>query len=71
MEVLKITEYDGSIEELEQIKHFLGKLSCLEVVKVCAQVPHDKEMQVLADLLKLPRASSECKLKVKFDGKRN
>ncbi|ESQ46932.1 hypothetical protein EUTSA_v10027779mg [Eutrema salsugineum] len=70
VEVLKINKYDGSIQELEQIKHFLGKLPCLELVEVHAQVSVDKKLQVTTDLLMLPRASSKCKIQVKFSPKR-
>lgn len=66
MEVLKINEYRGTIGELEQMKHFLEKLSCLELVKIRAQVTVDKKMQVMEDLLMLPKASSKCKIQVKF-----
>lgn len=66
VEVLKITHYYGSIGELEQMKHFLGKLSCLKLVRVRAHVSGNKEKRVMADLLKLPKASSKCKIKVKF-----
>ncbi|KAH0929367.1 hypothetical protein HID58_015094 [Brassica napus] len=37
VEVLKINEYYGSVNELEQTNHFLGKLPRLELVEVCAQ----------------------------------
>ncbi|KAG7566704.1 Leucine-rich repeat 2, partial [Arabidopsis suecica] len=66
VEVLKINEYWGTLEELEQIKHFLEKLSCLKLVKIRAQVKVDKQVQVMADLLMLPRASTKCKIQVKF-----
>ncbi|ESQ46929.1 hypothetical protein EUTSA_v10027744mg [Eutrema salsugineum] len=70
VEVLKIKEYNGSIEELEQVKHFVEKMSCLELVEVHAQVAGDKKLQVMADLLMLPRGSSKCKIQVKFSRKR-
>lgn len=67
LEVLKITEYDGTIVELEQMKHFLETLSCLELVVVHAQASNsDKKLQVMADLLMIPRASSKCKIQVEF-----
>ncbi|CAA7039657.1 unnamed protein product [Microthlaspi erraticum] len=37
LEVLKITEYYGCLEELIQMKYILDKLSCLELVEVCSQ----------------------------------
>ncbi|KAL0725105.1 hypothetical protein Bca4012_039704 [Brassica carinata] len=67
VEVLKINCYDGSVEELEQMKHFLGKLSCLELVEVRAKAASsDAKLKIMADLLMLPRASTKCKVKVKL-----
>ncbi|KAJ0255144.1 F-box domain-containing protein [Hirschfeldia incana] len=67
VEVLKINDYDGSDEELEQMKHFLGKLSCLELVEVRAKAASsDVKLKITVDLLMLPRASTKCKVKVKF-----
>ncbi|KAL0741730.1 hypothetical protein Bca4012_083243 [Brassica carinata] len=67
VEVLKINKYNGYVNELEQMKHFLGKLSCLELVEVRAQATSSEEkLQIMADLLMLPRASSKCKIQVKF-----
>ncbi|KAG7599814.1 F-box-like domain superfamily, partial [Arabidopsis suecica] len=34
VKVLEISEYRGSFQELKQVRHFLGKLECLETVKV-------------------------------------
>lgn len=66
VKVLKITEYGGKIEELDQMKHFLKKLSCLELVKVRICAIEDKEKsRVTKDLLMVPR-SSKCKIKIKF-----
>ncbi|CAN6839275.1 unnamed protein product [Brassica oleracea] len=67
VEVLKINEYNGSVNELEQMKYFLGKLPCLELVEVCAQATSSEaKLQIMADLLMIPRASSKCKVQVKF-----
>ncbi|KAH0885660.1 hypothetical protein HID58_061756, partial [Brassica napus] len=67
VEVLKINEYNGSVNELEQMKHFLGKLPCLELVEVCTRATSSEaKLQIMADLLMIPRASSKCKIQVKF-----
>lgn len=67
VEVLKIHEYYGSVNDLEQMKHFLGKLPRLELVEVCAQATlSEAKLQIMADILMLPRASSKCKIQVKF-----
>ncbi|CAN7059240.1 unnamed protein product [Brassica rapa subsp. trilocularis] len=67
VEVLKINEYYGSVNELEQTKHFLGKLPCLELVVVCArETSSEAKLQIMAELLMIPRASSKCKIQVKF-----
>lgn len=71
VEVLKINSYDGAINDLEQMKHFLGKLSCLELVEVRAQAASSEaKLKIMADLLMLPRASTDCKIHVKFSRKR-
>lgn len=64
LEVLKITEYDGSFEELIQMKHFLEKLSCLELVEVHSEATGKRKLKLIADLQRLPRASSKCKFEV-------
>ncbi|KAF2568622.1 hypothetical protein F2Q68_00023832 [Brassica cretica] len=61
VKVLKISEYGGSFQELKQMKHFLGKLKCLETVKVCFNANNNNEF-LQANLMALPRASSECNL---------
>ncbi|XP_019082847.1 PREDICTED: F-box protein At3g62430-like [Camelina sativa] len=67
IEILKITRFNGSIGEMVQLKHFLEKLQCLVLLKVHVKVSSDEEkLQILADLLMLPRASSKCKVEVKF-----
>ncbi|KAF3518035.1 hypothetical protein DY000_02061004 [Brassica cretica] len=70
VEVLKINCYDGSVNVLEQMEHFLGKLSCLELVEVRAKAASsDAKLKIMADLLMIPRASTKCKVKVKFSRK--
>ncbi|AED92185.1 putative F-box/LRR-repeat protein [Arabidopsis thaliana] len=67
IKVLKITEFVGDIGEIVQMKHVLGKLPCLELLEVHVQARRDdKKLQIMADLLMLPRTSSKCKVKVHF-----
>ncbi|CAL9245832.1 unnamed protein product, partial [Arabidopsis halleri] len=40
--VLEISKCSGTKGELEQMEHFLEKLSCFELVKVCADETHPK-----------------------------
>ncbi|KAG7572779.1 F-box-like domain superfamily [Arabidopsis suecica] len=66
VKVLKITEYGGTDAELEQMKHFLERLSCLELVKVRACAIRDKEkLRITNDLLMVPR-SSKCNIQIMF-----
>ncbi|XP_019089074.1 PREDICTED: F-box protein At4g22280-like, partial [Camelina sativa] len=66
VKVLKITEYRGMTGELENMKHLLKKLSCLELVKVRAYAINDDEKsRITKDLLMVPRPSS-CKIQIKF-----
>ncbi|CAF1930751.1 unnamed protein product [Brassica napus] len=60
--VLQITDYRGTIGEVDQLKHFIEKLSCLKLVKLhsCDRPDVDKQQ------LMIPRASSKCKIKVTF-----
>ncbi|CAF2106315.1 unnamed protein product [Brassica napus] len=64
VKVLGISEYGGSFEELKQMRHFLGKLECLETVKVCVDAEeNNNNREVLrANLLSLPRLSSKCNI---------
>uniref|UniRef100_A0A0D3DFD9 isoleucine--tRNA ligase n=1 Tax=Brassica oleracea var. oleracea TaxID=109376 RepID=A0A0D3DFD9_BRAOL len=58
VKVLKITEYGGEVGELEKMKLFLEKLTCLELVKVSVYAITDKEKaRITSDLLMLPRLS--------------
>ncbi|KAL0662463.1 hypothetical protein Bca4012_099300 [Brassica carinata] len=70
VEVLKINCYDGSVNMLEQMEHFLGKLSCLDLVEVRAKAASsDAKLKIMADLLMIPRASTKGKVKVNFSRK--
>ncbi|XP_020880953.1 F-box/LRR-repeat protein At3g62440 isoform X2 [Arabidopsis lyrata subsp. lyrata] len=64
LEVLKITEYYGCFRELMQMKHFLEKLLCLELVEIHSQATGERKLKLIADLQRLPRASSKCKFEV-------
>ncbi|KAG7546594.1 F-box-like domain superfamily [Arabidopsis suecica] len=66
VKVLKITEYEGTFEELEQMKHFLEKLPCLELVKVRASAINDKEKSRITKYLLLVPRSSNCDIQIKF-----
>lgn len=50
-----------------QLKHILEKLPSLELLEIHGQARRDDEkLQIMLDLLMLERASSECKVQVKF-----
>ncbi|CAD5326545.1 unnamed protein product [Arabidopsis thaliana] len=67
LENLKITQFGGEIEEMVQIKHVLENLKCLVLLELQVDETRDEEkLHILADLLMLPRASSKCKVQVKF-----
>lgn len=61
MKVLEITEYRGTKGELEQMKHIIEKLPCLELVKVRAWAV--AKFLFTKDLLMLPSAG---KIQLKF-----
>ncbi|KAL9832870.1 F-box/LRR-repeat protein [Arabidopsis thaliana] len=60
LEVLQITDYSGTPGEVEQLKHFLEKLSGLKLVKLHSLTRFGSDKK---KLLMLPRASSKCKIK--------
>jgi len=63
VKVLEILDYGGSFQELQQIRHFLGKLECLETVKVVVDdADNYKGAFLRASLLTLPRVSSNCRV---------
>ncbi|KAG7565626.1 Leucine-rich repeat 2 [Arabidopsis suecica] len=67
IEVLKITQFEGDIGEMVQIKHILEKLPSLKLLEIHGKARGDeKKLQIMLDLLMLERASSECKVQVKF-----
>ncbi|XP_023639085.1 F-box/LRR-repeat protein At3g58980 [Capsella rubella] len=63
LEVLEITDYCGTTGEVEQLKYFVEKLSCLKLVKLHSRKRHGGDRK---KLLMLPRASSKCKINVTF-----
>ncbi|CAH8252176.1 unnamed protein product [Arabidopsis lyrata] len=61
VKVLEISEYGGSFQELKQMRHFLGKLECLETVKVGVAADNDNNTEFLrANLRTLSRLSPKC-----------
>ncbi|KAL1188034.1 F-box/LRR-repeat protein [Cardamine amara subsp. amara] len=65
VEVMEITLWEhGTIEELEQVKHFLGKLPCLEllIVNTSRWVSDNEKLRIIKDLRRLPRASPKCRV---------
>ncbi|XP_010412763.1 PREDICTED: F-box protein At3g62430-like [Camelina sativa] len=67
IKVLKITKFKGDIGEMVQIKHVLEKLPRLELLELHSQASrNDLKLMIMMRLLMLPRASSKCKVKVKF-----
>ncbi|XP_019101969.1 PREDICTED: putative F-box protein At1g64540 [Camelina sativa] len=60
IKVLEITGYGGSFRELKQMRHFLGKLQCLETVRIGVQKDSNKYLR--ANLTTLPRASPKCNI---------
>ncbi|EFH54694.1 hypothetical protein ARALYDRAFT_907781 [Arabidopsis lyrata subsp. lyrata] len=65
VEILTITQFGGRIGEMVQIKHVLEKLQCLVLLEVHVEERRvDNKLQILADLLMLPRASSKCKVQL-------
>jgi len=73
VKVLEILSYQGTTRELNQMKHFLEKLPCLELVKICV-VNNSNNLQTtmeMRNLMMLPRASSKCKIQVKVLTKNN
>ncbi|XP_010469362.1 PREDICTED: F-box protein At3g59150-like [Camelina sativa] len=63
MKVLEITRYKGTCQEVNKMKHLLGKLSRLQMVKVHHHkaVNDEEKSRLMKDLLLLPKAS-KCKI---------
>ncbi|XP_010448995.1 PREDICTED: F-box/LRR-repeat protein At1g48400 [Camelina sativa] len=68
VKLLEISDYGGSSQELRQMIHFLGKLACLETVKVGVIAADDDNSNnnnnelVRANVVALPRLSSKCNI---------
>ncbi|CDY50062.1 BnaCnng18690D [Brassica napus] len=66
VKVLEISDYGGCFQEVEQMRHFLGNLKCLETVKVGVD-PDNKGKNaefLLANLMNLPKLSSKCTIQL-------
>uniref|UniRef100_A0A1J3EGH0 F-box/LRR-repeat protein n=2 Tax=Noccaea caerulescens TaxID=107243 RepID=A0A1J3EGH0_NOCCA len=67
VKVLEISGYGGSYRELKQMRHFLGKLKCLETVKIGVEEEsnsnnNNNNYNLQANLMTLHRASSKCNI---------
>ncbi|CAA7031936.1 unnamed protein product [Microthlaspi erraticum] len=62
VKVLEISGYGGSYRELEQMRHFLGNLKCLETVKIGVEEDNNNNNNLQANLMTLHRASSKCNI---------
>ncbi|CAH8282522.1 unnamed protein product [Eruca vesicaria subsp. sativa] len=70
VKVLKILGYGGTRKELNQMRHFLGNLKCLDTVKVGVEPESHREEnnvnnhyhRITNALTKLSRASSDCQI---------
>ncbi|KAG7548165.1 F-box domain [Arabidopsis suecica] len=63
VKVLEISSYGGSLREVKQMGHFLGKLKYLETVKIGVEEDNNNNSEhLLANLMTLDRASSKCKI---------
>ncbi|CAA7016737.1 unnamed protein product [Microthlaspi erraticum] len=66
VKILEISLYGKIVLELEQLKHFLEKLSCLELLKVRSWATEENQKsQLTTEVLNLPR-SSKCEIQFEF-----
>ncbi|XP_018457588.2 F-box/LRR-repeat protein At1g48400 [Raphanus sativus] len=63
VKVLEISDYGGCFQEVEQMRHFLGNLECLETVKVGVHPDKNREF-VRANVMALPILSSKCTIQL-------
>ncbi|KAJ0239330.1 F-box domain-containing protein [Hirschfeldia incana] len=63
VKVLEISDYGGCFQEVEQMRHFLGNLECLETVKVGVHPDKNSEF-VRANVMALPLLSSKCTIQL-------
>lgn len=69
VEVLEITLWEnGTTGELQQVRHFLGKLPCLELLKVYTweRISDSEKLRISTVLQMFPRASSRCRIQLSF-----
>ncbi|XP_024014392.1 LOW QUALITY PROTEIN: putative F-box protein At5g40050 [Eutrema salsugineum] len=67
VKVVEIQDYEGRLEELNQVKCFLWEMENLEEMKVKMMKNSDEidnKLQLTNDLIALPKRSSECNLLV-------
>ncbi|XP_022568757.2 F-box/LRR-repeat protein At1g48400-like isoform X2 [Brassica napus] len=65
VKVLEISNYGGCFQEVEQMRHFLGNLKCLETVKVGVDPDNKGNAEFLrANLMNLPKLSSKCTIQL-------
>ncbi|CAN6999227.1 unnamed protein product [Brassica oleracea var. botrytis] len=63
VKVLEISDYIGSSQELKQMRHFLGKLKCLESLEVSVDADNNDNSELLRDnLMTIPRISLKCNI---------
>ncbi|XP_010516554.1 PREDICTED: F-box/LRR-repeat protein At3g58980-like [Camelina sativa] len=69
VEVLEITLwYGGATGELQQVRHFLGKLPRLELLKVNTWrcLSNSEKLRIQTDIQKFPRASPNCRIQLSY-----
>ncbi|CAN6988880.1 unnamed protein product, partial [Brassica rapa subsp. trilocularis] len=65
LEVVEVSLHDStSRAEWDQLEHFLGKLPCLQLLKVrCGgKISREEKLRIARELCQLPKASSKCKI---------
>uniref|UniRef100_M4FCR7 FBD domain-containing protein n=1 Tax=Brassica campestris TaxID=3711 RepID=M4FCR7_BRACM len=65
LEVVEVSLHDStSRAEWDQLEHFLGKLPCLQLLKVrCGgKISREEKLRMARELCQLPKASSKCKI---------
>ncbi|CAF2151337.1 unnamed protein product [Brassica napus] len=65
LEVVEVSLHNStSRAEWDQLEHFLGKLPCLQLLKVrCGgKISREEKLRMARELCQLPKASSKCKI---------